>query len=230
MIPSKQKVLEVLKDVVYFPKGSNIVDAEMVKDVEVGENLVRFKLVLDDVDDEKNKFVIENAKKILNDNFGDVDVDIIPTGSAYSVTQDADNPRMLVSITPAQNTAVVVDNLAVVAPFNGSSTAASADNGIRQYTKTIAFRIPLRGAGVSKNIVEPLSNGEGYLAVVEKKDNNGADGKYEVIGFQQPLKVNEDGIQRTEDENGGAILATMSCVEGWFVLGGGRQAVHGLLP
>ena len=56
MIPSKQKVLEVLKDVVYFPKGSNIVDAEMVKDVEVGENLVRFKLVLDDVDDEKNKF------------------------------------------------------------------------------------------------------------------------------------------------------------------------------
>ena len=31
MIPSKQKVLEVLKDVVYFPKGSNIVDAEMVK-------------------------------------------------------------------------------------------------------------------------------------------------------------------------------------------------------
>ncbi len=79
MIPSKQKVLEVLKDVVYFPKGSNIVDAEMVKDVEVGENLVRFKLVLDDVDDEKNKFVIENAKKILNDNFGDIDVDIIPT-------------------------------------------------------------------------------------------------------------------------------------------------------
>ena len=79
MIPSKQRVLEVLKDVVYFPKGSNIVDAEMVKDVEVGENLVRFKLVLDDVDDEKNKFVIENAKKILNDNFGDIDVDIIPT-------------------------------------------------------------------------------------------------------------------------------------------------------
>lgn len=79
MIPSKQKVLEILKDVVYFPKGSNIVDAEMVKDVEVGENLVRFKLVLDDVDDEKNKFVVENAKKVLNDNFGDIDVDIIPT-------------------------------------------------------------------------------------------------------------------------------------------------------
>ena len=154
---------------------------------------------------------------------------LIPAGSAYSVTQDAENPRMLVSITPAQSTAVVIDNLAVVAPFNGSSTAASADNGIRQYTKTIAFRIPSRGAGVSKNIVEPLSNGEGYLAVVEKKDNNGADGKYEVIGFQQALKVNEDGIQRTEDENGGAILATMSCVEGWFeaTLVGAKEGTPG---
>ena len=51
----------------------------MIKDLEVGENLVRFKLVLDDVDDEKNQFLFESAKKILNDNFGDIDVDIIPT-------------------------------------------------------------------------------------------------------------------------------------------------------
>jgi len=79
MIPSKQGVLEVLKDVVYFPKGGNIVDLEMVKDVEVGENSVRFHLILDDVDDEKNNFLFESAKKILNDNFGDIDVDIIPT-------------------------------------------------------------------------------------------------------------------------------------------------------
>ena len=63
-----------MKDVVYFPKGSNIVDAQMIKDLEVGENLVRFKLVLDDVDDEKNQFLFESAKKILNDNFGDIDV------------------------------------------------------------------------------------------------------------------------------------------------------------
>ena len=79
MIPAKQRVLEILREVVYFPKGSNIVDAEMVKDLEVGENLVRFKLVFDDVDDEKNNFLIENAKKYLNDEFGDIDVDIIPT-------------------------------------------------------------------------------------------------------------------------------------------------------
>lgn len=79
MIPSKQKVLEVLKDVVYFPKGGNIVDLEMVKDVEVGENMIRFRLVLDDVDDEKNQMLFDTAKKFLNDNFGDVKVDIIPT-------------------------------------------------------------------------------------------------------------------------------------------------------
>lgn len=58
MIPSKQRVLEILKEVVYFPKGSNIVDAEMVKNIEVGENLIRFRLVLDDVDDEKKKVFV----------------------------------------------------------------------------------------------------------------------------------------------------------------------------
>lgn len=79
MILSKQRVLEILKNVVYFPKGGNIVDLEMVKDVEVGENLVRFRLVLDDVDDEKNQMLFDTAKKFLNDEFGDVNVDIIPT-------------------------------------------------------------------------------------------------------------------------------------------------------
>ena len=34
MIPSKERVIEVLKDVVYFPKGSNIIDCDMVKELD----------------------------------------------------------------------------------------------------------------------------------------------------------------------------------------------------
>lgn len=141
---------------------------------------------------------------------------LIPANSAYSVVQDTLNPRKIVSITPESNTVVVIDNVSVLAPFNGSSTAAAADNGIREYAKTLSFRIPLRGADVSKNLVEPLAGGAGYIAVVEKKDNAQADAKFEVIGLLQPLKVTDDGIQRTEAENGGAIMATMSCTEAWF--------------
>ena len=79
MIPSKERVIEVLKDVVYFPKGSNIIDCDMVKELEVGEDIIRFNLVLENIDDEKNRFLFDSARKALKDNFGDIDVDIIPT-------------------------------------------------------------------------------------------------------------------------------------------------------
>ena len=142
---------------------------------------------------------------------------LIPVDAAYSVVQDSDNPRKVVSITPENNNVVVVDNLYVVSPFDGSSTASSADSGMRSFTKTVAFRIPRRGADASKEIVEGLCNSRGVICVAEKKDN-AADGKYEVIGLLNPLKVTEDGVQRTESENGGATMITMSCDEPWFEL------------
>ena len=85
-----------------------------------------------------------------------------------------------------------------------------------QYGKTFAFRIPLRGAEVSKDIVEPLADAPlGYLAVLEKKDRRG-DGSYEIVGYGQGLTVNADGIMRNENENGGDIVVTMSTQEQYF--------------
>jgi hypothetical protein len=143
---------------------------------------------------------------------------LIPVDSVYSVVQDAENRRLIQSIAGEEggHEFVVIDNVSVLAPFAGSSTAANAENGIREYTKTLSFRIPLRGGDVSKDLVEPLGGGAGFIAVVEKRDNGNPLGKYEVIGFLSPLKVTDDGIQRTEAENGGAIIATMSCSEAWF--------------
>lgn len=142
---------------------------------------------------------------------------LIPADSDYSVVQDSTNPRKVVTLTPENKTVVVVDNLAVTAPFDGSSTASAADSGIRSFSKTIAFRVPQRGADVSKDIVEALCNSRGVICVAEKRDNT-VDGKYEVIGLLNPLKVNEDGVSRTEAENGGAVMMTMSCEEAWFEL------------
>lgn len=142
---------------------------------------------------------------------------LIPVDSNYSVEQDATNPRKVVAINCETDTVVVVDNLSVNNPFDGSTSASSADAGVREFTKTLAFRIPQRGADVSKDIVEALCNSRGVIAVAEKTDNR-ADGKYEVIGLLQPLKVTEDGVSRTEAENGGAIMMTMQCTEPWFEL------------
>ena len=115
----------------------------------------------------------------------------------------------------------VSDKLAVIdnvypSAFNDSNTQSNADNGRFVYNKTFAFRIPLRGAGVSKDIVEPLADAPlGYLAVLEKKDRVG-DGSYEIVGYGQGLTVNPDGIMRNENENGGDIVVTMSCEEQYF--------------
>ena len=75
----------------------------------------------------------------------------------------------------------------------------------------------MRGADVSKAVVEGFVNSRGFLIIAEK-NQEAVEGKYEVIGFLQSLRVNEDGITRSENENGGAIIVTASCIEPWFEL------------
>lgn len=138
---------------------------------------------------------------------------LIPSDSITAVTASSSNPRILESITA--DTIIGIEN-AVVTPFDGSTTASTADDGKMSFGKTISFRIPLRGANTAKDIIEPLAySTTGYVAIVEKKDKVG-DGSFEIIGYNQGLKVNADGIQRNENENGGDVSVTMSCTEGWF--------------
>ena len=129
---------------------------------------------------------------------------------------DASNPRIITGITMGQNDKLAVIDNVWPSAFTDSVTQSNADAGRLQYNKGFTFRIPLRGAGVSKNIVEPLADAPlGYLAVLEKKDRVG-DGSYEVVGYGQGLTVNPDGIVRNENENGGDIVVTMSCQEQFF--------------
>lgn len=113
MIPSKEKVIEALKEVVYFPKSDNIINLKMVDDIQVEENLIRFRLVLDDPDDEKNQYVIEAAKKILDDNFGEVEVDIIPTISKDNVLSHVKHIIIIASGKGGVGKSTVAVNLAV---------------------------------------------------------------------------------------------------------------------
>lgn len=141
---------------------------------------------------------------------------LVPIADAPTIVVDSENPRILTSITPASGKKfVAVDNV-FAEPFTGSSTASANDSGRILFNKTIAMRVPLRGAGVSKDIIEPLTQAPlGFMLVAEKKDKVG-DGSYEVIGYLQGLKVNGDGISRDESANGGDISVTMSCSEQWF--------------
>lgn len=141
---------------------------------------------------------------------------LIPLSNTLTFAVDATNPRIITGITMA-----VGDKLAVIdnvwpSAFTDSVTQSNGDSGRPKYAKTFSFRIPLRGAGTSKDIVEPLMDSPlGYIAVLEKKDRVG-DGSYEIVGYGQGLTVNADGITRNENENDGDIVVTMSCNEQFF--------------
>ena len=135
-----------------------------------------------------------------------------------NIVQDADNPRKIKSITIGSSDKVVlVDNVSS-SPFSGSSTAGNGDSGYPEYTKTISMRIPMRGAKVSRDVVEPLVDDPiGYLGIFQKRDKSG-DGSFEVIGFLNPMRGDITSLSRDESANGGAWSINMVCNESWAEL------------
>lgn len=137
---------------------------------------------------------------------------VFPVDKITSIVQEAANKRVVSDIVGTHFTV----EQPVLTPFDGSNTASADNGGVVRFNKTVTFRVPARGAGISKDIIEPLAyNASGYLMILEKKDKVG-DGTFEVVGLQSPLKVNGDGVSRNENENGGETSVTMSCSESWF--------------
>ena len=139
---------------------------------------------------------------------------LIEIASIQSITQDVSNPRIITAITlKTGKKLAAIDNSAMEQPLTGSTTQSNTDDGMVKYRKTVVLNIPQRGGEASKDIVEPTYQSPlGYIAVLEKKDRSG-DGSFEVIGFEQGLKANPDGIVRNEYENGGCTIVTMSTNE-----------------
>lgn len=139
---------------------------------------------------------------------------LIDLADAPVLTRNANNPRIIEGITLASGKKLaVIDNAFSPTPLTGSNSQSNTDDGMMKHRKTLVLTIPKRGGKASKEIVEPTYQSPlGYLAVLEKKDRNG-DGSFEVVGSEQGLVANADGIVRNEYENGGCTMVTMSCNE-----------------
>lgn len=144
---------------------------------------------------------------------------LIPMENNPVLTRDAQNPRIIKSITLAENAKVCAVDNAGAAPFDGSSTTGNNDAGFPKFTKAMALRILARGAGASKDVIEPLvKSGRGFIGIFEKVDQVG-DGSFEVIGAQSPLKCADPAtFTRSESANGGAWSGTLQCSEHWAEL------------
>lgn len=144
---------------------------------------------------------------------------LIPMENNPLLTRDAENPRIIKSVTLTENAKVCVVDNAGAAPFDGSSTTGNNDSGFPKFTKAMAFRILARGAKASKDVIEPLvKSGRGFIGIFEKVDQVG-DGSFEVIGAQSPLKCADPAtFTRSETANGGAWSGTLQCSEHWAEL------------
>lgn len=144
---------------------------------------------------------------------------LIPLESNPTLTRDAQNPRIIKSVTLAGDAKLCVVDNAGAAPFDGSSTTGNNDAGYPKFTKAMALRILARGADASKDVIEPLvKSGRGFIGIFEKVDQVG-DGSFEVIGAQSPLKCADPAtFTRSETANGGAWSGTLQCSEHWAEL------------
>jgi len=140
---------------------------------------------------------------------------LVPLDKAPIFSVSAANPRTLTGIyMGVNNKFIAIDNV-FTDPFAGTTKASNGESGSIKHTKTFAFRIPQRGSDISK-IVEALEQSPlGFVAVLEKKDRVG-NGSFEVIGYQDALKVNADGVTQDETANDGATNVVMSCSEHFF--------------
>ena len=141
---------------------------------------------------------------------------LVPLDKAPIFSVSAANPRTITDIHLAvTDKFIAIDNV-FTDPFAGTTKASNGESGSIKHAKTFAFRIPQRGSNISRDIVEALEQSPlGFVAVLEKKDRVG-NGSFEVIGYQDALKVNADGVTQDETANDGATNVVMSCSEHFF--------------
>ena len=144
---------------------------------------------------------------------------IIPANdfAKAEVVVDANNPRKIMSvILPSDGSvmAYTIDNV-FATPFTGSTTAGNNESGRNGYLKTLAVRVPMRGADVSRDVIEPLvKDADGFVVIAEKRDKVG-DGSYEVIGYQNSMRGDIASVTRDESANGGDWLVNLTTIEKW---------------
>ncbi len=141
---------------------------------------------------------------------------LVPLDKAPTFSVSAANPRTITAIGLSGNDKFIAIDNVFTDPFAGTTKASNGESGSIKHTKTFAFRIPKRGSDISRDIVEALEQSPlGFVAVLEKKDRVG-NGSFEVIGYQDALKVNADGVTQDETANDGATNVVMSCSEHFF--------------
>ncbi|MFA8301381.1 MAG: Mrp/NBP35 family ATP-binding protein [Hyphomicrobiales bacterium] len=71
MAITEKNVIDVLKEILYFPKGDNIINLNMVEDIQVASDRISFTLVFEKLEGPAINIVQEQATKKLKDTLGE---------------------------------------------------------------------------------------------------------------------------------------------------------------
>lgn len=68
---TKEQLVEILSDVLYFPKGKDIISLDMVKDIAIEGYIVKFTIVIPKSEEKHSAPLIQNCTKFIKAKFGD---------------------------------------------------------------------------------------------------------------------------------------------------------------
>ncbi len=82
---NRERLLEALSQVIYFPKKDNIVKLEMLDNLKIAEKEVYFDLLFPNLNDPGIKLILESCKNVIRKEFGeDIEVEINPKAQTAS--------------------------------------------------------------------------------------------------------------------------------------------------